>query len=120
MEHGFSDCCHVCGNVIFKGLSCLCFCQQSATWDVIAVLLPVGGNRTHVTVPKDILMTIPLYHSAVEVRIEFDRSPFTGRWEFGPAGGRHRVASMATQSSWRPHGTRPRARRGASSPQLAM
>ena len=38
----------------------------------------------------------------------------------GPAGGRLRVASMATQSCWRPHGTQPRARRVASSPQLAM
>jgi len=39
---------------------------------MIAVLLPVGGNRTHVTVPKDILTTIDLYHLAIEVFIEFD------------------------------------------------
>jgi len=38
----------------------------------------------------------------------------------GPAGRRLRVASMATQSWWRLHGTRPRARRAASSPQLAV
>ena len=40
---------------------------------LIAVLLPVGGNRTHVTVPKDFLTTIALYHSAIEVLIEFDK-----------------------------------------------
>jgi len=39
---------------------------------VIAVLLPVGGNRTHVRVPKDILTMISLYHSSIEVLIEFD------------------------------------------------
>ena len=32
-----------------------------------------GGNRTHVTVPKDILTTIDLYHSAIAVYIEFDK-----------------------------------------------
>ena len=40
---------------------------------MIAVLLPVGGNRTHVTVPKDLLPTIAEYHSAIEVLIEFDK-----------------------------------------------
>ena len=40
---------------------------------LIAVLLPVGGNRTHVTVPKDFLTTIALYHLAIEVLIEFDK-----------------------------------------------
>ena len=40
---------------------------------LIAVLLPVGGNRTHVTVPKDILTTITLSYSAIEVLIEFDK-----------------------------------------------
>ena len=32
-----------------------------------------GGNRTHVAVPKDLLMTIALYHSATEVFIEFNK-----------------------------------------------
>jgi len=32
---------------------------------LIAVLLPVSGNRTHVTVPKDILTTIALYNSTI-------------------------------------------------------
>jgi len=36
----------------------------------IAVLS--SGNRTHITVPKDILTTIALHHSASEVLIEFD------------------------------------------------
>ena len=40
---------------------------------MIAVLLSVGGNRTHVTVPKDILTMIALYHSDIEVLIEFDK-----------------------------------------------
>ena len=33
MEHGFSDCYHVCESVIFKDLPCLCFCHHWATWD---------------------------------------------------------------------------------------
>ena len=36
---------------------------------MIAVLSLVGGNRTHVTIPKDILTTTALYHSAIEVLI---------------------------------------------------
>jgi len=40
---------------------------------MIAVLLPVGGNQTHVTVPKDFLTSIELYHSASKVLIEFDK-----------------------------------------------
>jgi len=39
---------------------------------MIAVLLTVRGNRTHVTVPKDILTMIALYHSAIKVLVEFD------------------------------------------------
>ena len=39
---------------------------------MIAVLLPVGGNRTHVRLPKDILTTIALYRSAITVLIEFN------------------------------------------------
>ena len=30
-----------------------------------------GGNRTHVAVPKNLLTTEALYHSATEVLIEF-------------------------------------------------
>ena len=53
----------------YKILHVVCmFCVR-----VIAALLPVGGNRTHVTVPKDILTMIALYHSAIEVLIEFDK-----------------------------------------------
>jgi len=33
---------------------------------------PAGENRTRVLVPKDILMTIDKYYSAIEVLIEFD------------------------------------------------
>ena len=40
---------------------------------MISVLLPVGGNRTHVTVPEDILTLTAFYHSAFEVLIEFDQ-----------------------------------------------
>jgi len=43
---------------------------------LIAVHLSVGGNRTHVTIPKDILTTIALYHSAIEVLIEFDNEMY--------------------------------------------
>jgi len=32
-----------------------------------------GGNRTHVTVPEDILTTEDLYHSSTGVFIEFDK-----------------------------------------------
>jgi len=32
-----------------------------------------GGNRTHVAVPKNLLTTEALYHSATEVLIEFDK-----------------------------------------------
>jgi len=32
-----------------------------------------SGNRTHVRLPKDILTMIALYHSAIEVLIEFDK-----------------------------------------------
>ena len=32
-----------------------------------------GGNRTHVAVPKTLLTTEALYHSATEVLIEFDK-----------------------------------------------
>jgi len=39
---------------------------------IIAVLLPVGGNRTHATVPKDLLPTIAEYHLAI-------RFPPTGK-----------------------------------------
>jgi len=38
----------------------------------------------------------------------------------GPEGGRFRVASVATQSWWRSHGTRPMVRWGACSSQLAV
>jgi len=40
---------------------------------MIAVLLPVGGNRTHETVPQDILTTTALHHSDIEVLVEFDK-----------------------------------------------
>jgi len=51
---------------------------------MIAVFLPVGGNRTHVTVSKDLLRpyvtvpqdlftTIAEYHSAIEIHIKFDQ-----------------------------------------------
>jgi len=33
----------------------------------------IGGNRTHVAVPKNLLTTEALYHSATEVLIEFDK-----------------------------------------------
>jgi len=39
---------------------------------MIAVLLPVSANRTHLTLPKDFLTTIALYHSVIEVLIVFD------------------------------------------------
>jgi len=32
-----------------------------------------SGNRTHVAVPKNLLVTEALYHSAAEVLIEFDK-----------------------------------------------
>ena len=32
-----------------------------------------GGNRTHVAVPKNLLTTEALNHSATEVLIEFDK-----------------------------------------------
>ena len=32
-----------------------------------------GGNRTHVAVPKNLLTTEALYHSATEVLIEFGK-----------------------------------------------
>jgi len=40
---------------------------------MIAVLLPVGGNRTHETVPQDFLTTTALHHSDIEVLVEFDK-----------------------------------------------
>jgi len=40
---------------------------------MIAVLSPGGGNRIHVTVPKVFLTTIALYHSAIEILIEFGK-----------------------------------------------
>jgi len=39
---------------------------------MIAVLLPVSGNRTNVKGTKDFVTTIVLYHSAVEILIEFE------------------------------------------------
>ena len=50
----------------------------SQLWEgkLIAVLLSVGGNRTNVTIPKDILTTIALYRSAIEVLIEFDNEMY--------------------------------------------
>ena len=40
---------------------------------MIAVLLPVGRDQIHMTVPRNILTTITLYHWAIEVFIEFDK-----------------------------------------------
>jgi len=40
---------------------------------LITVLLPVSGNRTHVTVPKEILTTIAIHHLDIEVLIKFDK-----------------------------------------------
>ena len=42
-------------------------------YKVIALPLPVGGNRTHVTVTEKILTKTALYHSAIAVLIEFDK-----------------------------------------------
>jgi len=33
----------------------------------------IGGNRTHVAVPKNLLTTEALYHSANEILIKFDK-----------------------------------------------
>jgi len=49
-------------------------CKYAYTFTyLITVLLPFGGNRTHVMVPKDILTMITLYHLAFEVLIEIDK-----------------------------------------------
>ena len=40
---------------------------------MIAVPLPVGRDQIHVTVPRNILTTITLYHWVIEVFIEFDK-----------------------------------------------
>ena len=40
---------------------------------MIAFLLPAVGIEPHVAVPKNLLTTEALYHSATEVLIEFDK-----------------------------------------------
>jgi len=41
---------------------------------MIAVLLPVGENRTRVLDPRNILTTIAKYHSDIKVFIEFENN----------------------------------------------
>jgi len=47
--------------------------QWRTSWKLIASFLPVGGNRTHFALPKDLVTTIALHHWAIEVIIEFDK-----------------------------------------------
>jgi len=46
---------------------------QSGLLDSDRIPFTGGGNRTHVAVPKNLLTTEALYHSATEVLIEFDK-----------------------------------------------